>query len=158
MLQGFEQHDHGTCIADAMRAAEDTCSEKGLQFTPVRRRALEVLLEEHRALGAYEVLDRLREGGFGSQPPVAYRALDFLVANGLAHRVERLNAFIACGRPGERHAPCFLICTACDTVVEAPGRAATAAVCEAGAEVGFAVERVAVEALGLCRVCREAAA
>jgi Fur family zinc uptake transcriptional regulator len=156
MQQGFEPHDHGLCIADAMRSAEETCAARGLQFTPVRRRALEVLLEEHRALGAYEVLDRLREGGFGSQPPVAYRALDFLVGHGFAHRVERLNAFIACGRPGERHAPCFLICTACDTVVEAPGRAATAAVREAGAESGFAVERVAIEALGLCAACQQA--
>jgi Fur family zinc uptake transcriptional regulator len=51
-------------------------------------------------MGAYEVLDGLREAGFGSQPPVAYRALDFLVANGFAHKIERLNAFIACAHPG----------------------------------------------------------
>jgi hypothetical protein len=59
---------------------------------------------EHRALGAYAVLDQLREAGFGSQPPVAYRALDFLVAHGFAHKIERLNAFVACAHPGESHA------------------------------------------------------
>ena len=63
-----------------------------------------------------EVLDRLRDAGFGSQPPVAYRALDFLVANGFAHKIERLNAFIACAHPGAAHAPAFLICRACDAV------------------------------------------
>ena len=87
---------------DLVRGPEDPAPS-----TPVRRRALEILLKEHRALGAYEVLDGLREPGFGSQPPVAYRALEFLVTHGFAHRVERLNAFIACAHPGKAHAPAF---------------------------------------------------
>jgi zinc transport system permease protein len=45
---------------------------------------MEILLQEHRALGAYVILDRFRDEGLGSQTPVAYRALDFLVTNGLA--------------------------------------------------------------------------
>jgi Fur family zinc uptake transcriptional regulator len=83
-------------MSEALAAAEARCAAGGLRFTPVRRKVLEILLQDHRALGAYSILDRLREEGFGSQPPVAYRALDFLVANGLAHKIERLNAFIAC--------------------------------------------------------------
>ena len=62
-----------------------------------------MLLQEHRALGAYAILDRLRDAGFGSQPPVAYRALDFLVENGFVHKIERLNAFVACSHPGASH-------------------------------------------------------
>ena len=61
---------------------------------------LEALLESHRALTAYELLDQLAAAGLGSQPPVAYRALDFLVANGFVHRIERLGAFAACTEAG----------------------------------------------------------
>lgn len=93
----------------------------GARLTPVRRRALEILLEAHRALGAYEVLERLRADGFGGQPPVAYRALEFLAAMGLVHRIRRLNAFAACMRPGEAHQALFLICRRCEALAEAPG-------------------------------------
>ena len=104
-------------------------------------------------MGAYEVLDHLRAEGLGSQPPVAYRALDFLVSHGFAHRIERLNAFIACSQPGERHAPCFLICRNCHSVAEARGRPALRAVRGAAKPLGFQVERVAIEAEGLCPAC-----
>lgn len=156
MPKGFEHHDHAACIDAAMQAVESHCSGKGLQFTPVRRRALEILLQEHRAMGAYEVLEKLRDTGFGSQPPVAYRALDFLVGHGFAHRIERLNAFVACGHPGELHAPCFLICRDCSVVVETPGRKPAEAVRASAEELGFAVERMTIEALGLCPGCSEA--
>ncbi|WP_152462168.1 Fur family transcriptional regulator [Roseivivax sp. THAF30] len=152
---GFASHDHRKCIASAMASAEARADEKGLRFTPVRRKVLEILAQEHRALGAYEILDRLREAGFGSQPPVAYRALDFLVSNGLAHRIERLNAFVACAHPDDGHVPAFMICRVCDTVAEAratPDRGALDAVAEAA---GFTIERTVVEAEGLCPICAD---
>ncbi len=152
----FAKHDHAHCAGDAMARAEAIAADRGLRLTPVRRRVLEILLEEHRALGAYEVLDRLATDGFGNQPPVAYRALDFLVENGLAHRIRRLNAFAACTRPGEAHQPVFLICAGCDAIAEAPGRAARAAMDAAAAELGFTIERTSIEAVGTCPACREA--
>lgn len=155
--KGFEHHDHHHCIATALQTVEDTCNVQGLQLTPVRRRVLEILLARHRAMGAYDVLDVLREEGRGSQPPVAYRALDFLVAHGFAHRIERLNAFVACAAPGERHAPCFLICRTCSAVAEMPGRSASEAVRVSAGELGFQVERVAIEAEGLCPSCVDTA-
>ena len=88
---GFAHHDHDTCVSEALAAAEARCAAEGLRFTPVRRKVLDILLQEHRALGAYDILDMLREEGLGSQPPVAYRALDFLVTHGFAHKIERLN-------------------------------------------------------------------
>ena len=120
----------------------------------MRRRVLEILLEEHRALGAYDVLQRLAAEGFGNQPPVAYRALEFLVDQGLAHRIARLNAFAACMHPGEAHAPAFLICRACDTVAEAAAAPVRAALDAAAADLGFVVERANIEALGLCPACQ----
>lgn len=157
-IMGFARHDHRVCIDTALRRAEDRCCDEGLQLTPVRRRVLEILLAEHRAWGAYEVLDRLRAEGLGSQPPVAYRALDFLVANGFAHRIERLNAFVACVVPGERHAPCFLICRGCSAVAETLGQRASQALRDSAGELGFEVEQFAIEAEGLCPSCVESAA
>jgi Fur family zinc uptake transcriptional regulator len=153
----FGTHDHSHCIVTALAEAEAVCRDAGLRLTPVRRKTLEVLVEEHRAMGAYEVLERLREEGFGSQPPVAYRALDFLVANGFVHRIERLNAFIACSHPGETHAPVFMICRLCKTVAEAitPARDAIGS---AAAAAGFQIERTVVEAEGLCPSCAEGSA
>lgn len=154
---GFEDHDHGFCMSTGLAAAEAHCEAEGLRFTPVRRKALEILLQEHRALGAYEMLDKLHGAGFGSQPPVAYRALEFLVANGFAHKIERLNAFIACAHPGASHSPAFMICRICDSVAEAqsaPSRGALGAVARA---TGFKIERTVVEAEGICPACTDKA-
>lgn len=153
----FHAHDHGACSADVLARAVAQAAAAGARMTPVRRRVLEILLEEHRALGAYDVLNRLAAEGFGNQPPVAYRALDFLVEQGLAHRVQRLNAFTACMHPGEAHVAAFLICRACNAVAEAPAAPAVAALDCAAAEVGFVVERTTIEAVGLCPRCRAAA-
>ncbi|WP_448326019.1 Fur family transcriptional regulator [Sulfitobacter sp. M13] len=150
---GFSRHNHGTCVTDGMAAAEARCAEGNIRFTPVRRKVLEILLQGHRALGAYAILDRLRDAGFGSQPPVAYRALEFLVANGLAHKVERLNAFIACSQPDEAHAPAFMICRLCDTVAETQSTPARVALSSAARATGFRIERTVVEAEGVCPDC-----
>lgn len=150
---GFAHHDHDACVTDALGAAEARCATERLRFTPVRRKVLEILLHEHRALGAYTILDRLREAGFGSQPPVAYRALDFLVANGLAHKIERLNAFIACAQPGNPHTPAFMICRSCDAVAETQSSPARGALGDAARATGFRIERTVVEAEGLCPAC-----
>jgi Fur family transcriptional regulator, zinc uptake regulator len=150
----FAAHDHAHCTADALTRAEAITSAAGLRLTPVRRRVLEILLEEHKALGAYEVLARLGAEGFGNQPPVAYRALEFLVEKGLAHRIQRLNAFTACVHPGEDHAPAFLICRDCQSVAETAAGAARVALEAEAARAGFLVERTTIEALGLCPACR----
>ncbi|WP_102226286.1 helix-turn-helix domain-containing protein [Acidimangrovimonas sediminis] len=150
----FHRHDHAHCAEDALSRAETLSDQRGLRLTPVRRRTLEILLEEHRALGAYEVLDRLAAEGFGKQPPVAYRALDFLVDQGFAHRIRRLNAFTACVHSGEPHSPVFLICSGCNTVAEAPGAEVHGALVGAAQEVGFAIRRANIEAVGLCPACQ----
>lgn len=155
--QAFAAHDHAHCATDALSRAEAMTEAAGARLTPVRRRVLEILLEEHRALGAYDVLARLAKEGFGNQPPVAYRALEFLVAQGLAHRIQRLNAFTACTHIGEAHAPAFLICRLCSAVAEAEVAPARAALDTAATALGFTVERTTIEALGLCPACHEGA-
>lgn len=153
----FSAHDHADCQSNALAAAEDILREQGARLTPVRRRTLEILLESHHALGAYDVLDRLAASGFGNQPPVAYRALDFLVEHGLAHRLQRLNAFAACSHPRAAHTPVFLICQSCKKVAETVASSVRSELDDAAKALGFNVDRVTIEAAGLCPSCAKQA-
>ncbi|SPJ26002.1 transcriptional repressor [Palleronia abyssalis] len=155
--QAFEKHDHKSCIAEGVAAAASYCADQKLQFTKTRQRVLEILLSEHKAIGAYEILDILRAEGLGSQPPVAYRALEFLTAHGFAHRIERLNAFVACTHFTGGHTPVFLICRSCDRVVEAGSDPTRGELGRAASEAGFVIERAVREAEGLCPYCVDAA-
>jgi len=152
---GFKTHDHASCISDCIAVADSQCKAQGLQLTPVRRRVLEILLQQHQSLGAYEILDRLRNEGLGSQPPVAYRALDFLVKHGFAHKIERLNAFIACTHPGQSHAPVFMICRLCNAVAETHTDLGKGQLGQLARNAGFQIERTVVEAEGLCPTCQK---
>lgn len=153
---GFAPHDHNSCVTETLTKAEAHCEVHRLRLTPVRKRVLEILLAEHRALGAYEVLDTLSKEGLGAQPPVAYRALDFLVKAGFAHKIEALNAYIACTHIGNDHAPAFLICRGCKSVAEADTAMEGGRLGEAARAAGFEIERTVVEAEGLCPECRAA--
>ena len=151
-------HPSAPSIAAALQRAEGVVQQHGLRMTPVRRRTLEILLEGPGALGAYDILSRLAAEGFGSQPPVAYRALDFLVEHGLAHRLRRINAFTACSHPGEDHHAAFLICRACRRVEELHAEDLRATLVADASRAGFEVERTSLEASGLCPACRQAPA
>jgi len=150
----FERHNHHRCAKGAMAAARQVCVAQNLRLTPVRARVLEILLESHKALGAYDILDRLRDDGLGDKPPIVYRALDFLVANGLAHRLERLNAFAACSHVAGGHEPIFLICKECRQVAEAPLDVLAAGIAQSAARVGFEVQSRVVEVIGRCSSCQ----
>ena len=136
-----------------IQEAEQYCKENGLNFTPVRRKVLEILLHKNKAIGAYEILDLLREAGFKNQPPVAYRALDFLVQNGFAHKIEQLNSFIGCTHPGKDHSPAFMICRNCDSVSEEEALIRNFSVSQIASKAGFTVEKAVIEARGLCHSC-----
>ncbi|MEP3441623.1 MAG: transcriptional repressor [Sulfitobacter sp.] len=150
---GFQCTNHNECKSTLLAEAKAHCAEQGLRMTPVRLRTFEILLAEHRALGAYDVLARLSEEGLGSQPPVAYRALDFLVKAGFAHKIEALNAYTACVHPGAAHSPAFLICRNCQTVAEAGTQIAQGRLADAARAAGFIIEHTVVEATGLCPDC-----
>lgn len=150
---GFQCRDHTACKTTLMSQADAECTARGLRLTPVRRRTLEILLAEHRALGAYDVLGRLAAEGLGSQPPVAYRALDFLVKAGFAHKIEALNAYTACVHPGTEHTPAFLICRRCEKVAEADTALTKGRLGDAARAAGFVIEHTVVEATGLCPDC-----
>lgn len=160
----FSEHDHRHCRQALLEELGRTARARGLRLTPARVRVLEILSEAHRAMGAYEILERLAAEGLGAQPPVAYRALDFLIGAGFVHKVERLNAYVACCHPedgggdGRAHdnGACFLICAHCRKVAEITDGALEIAVAQAAAGRGFAIRRTVLEIEGLCPACRAA--
>ena len=151
----FDDHDHQACTTKAIKIAEDHCIKHKLKFTPIRRKVLEILLEEHRAIGAYAILEKLRLDGFSSQPPVAYRALDFLVEHGFSHKIERLNAFVACSHPGASHTPAFMICRQCDAVAETESEVSDSELSKIAKSSGFKIEQTVIEAEGVCHICTD---
>ena len=152
----FRKHDHSVCRDTALAEVEAVCADRRLRLTPMRRRVLEILLESHVALGAYDVLQRLQAEGHSAQPPVAYRALDFLVENGFAHRIARLSAFVACHHPRGCHAPAFLSCRACNIVAEAQTKPRQGSLARDAKALGFEIEEAVIEAQGLCPSCSTA--
>jgi len=153
----FAEHNHNHCVELALAKADAYCQSHNLRFTKVRRRTLGILLESHVAMGAYDVLDRLTLEGLGSKPPIAYRALTFLLENGFIHRVEKLNAFIACSHPGAAHNPAFLICTDCGSVAEATVTPDTGALSRTAKQNGFSIQSTVMEAEGQCPDCQSGA-
>lgn len=161
MPHGFDSHDHSDCITGALARAEAYCAKNKLQLTATRRRVLEILLEQHKALGAYEILAVLETEGLGGQPPVVYRALDFLVKHAMVHKIEQISAYVACthgpGQDAQPHSPVFLICRACGTVEEAHANPVSGTLGQIAEQTGFVIEHTVIEARGLCPRCQEAA-
>ncbi len=148
-------HDHARCVASALTAAAAVCASRGEQLTPLRRRVLELVWSSHQPIGAYAILDKLRADGRSAAPPTVYRALEFLLAHGLIHRIESLNAFVGCVQPGPDHLVQFLICTKCGTAAEVEDRRVAEAIGRSAAERGFALAGRVIELSGLCINCRD---
>ncbi|MCX7932397.1 MAG: transcriptional repressor [Rhodovarius sp.] len=137
----------------ALARAEALCAARGVQLTPLRRQVLALVLEAEQPIGAYALLERLRERRGPAAPPTVYRALDFLLEQGLVHRIERLNAFTACAGPGQAHQHQFLICRGCGTAAEISDAEVAAALAQAASRAGFRAQRMTVEIEGLCAAC-----
>jgi Fur family zinc uptake transcriptional regulator len=151
------RHDHDECVDRALAEAEALCAARGERLTSLRRRVLELVWAGHRPVGAYAILERMRErGGRKPAPPTVYRALDFLRAQGLVHRIESLNAFVGCDRPERPHAVQFMICRACRISVELHDEGIAAAIGAAARAAGFSLQDRVVELAGLCRDCASA--
>ena len=137
-------------------AAADACGRSNTQLTELRRTVLGLVLEAERPLTAYQLLDRLRERRRSAMPPTIYRALDFLIENKLIHKVESLNAFVACEAGHHEHAIQFLICNACGQVTELEDHGIAHALDSAARERGFVPSGTIVEIEGVCGGCVKA--
>ncbi len=149
-----EDHDHESCIATALEAAEQVCQSRRQRFTALRRRVFELVWQQHRPIGAYEVLELMQRDG-RTAPPTVYRALDFLLDIGLVHRIASLNAYVGCVQPHQPHEGQFFICETCRSYAELDVAAINEAIAESAAAHGFSVHRHTVEIMGLCPRCQK---
>jgi Fur family zinc uptake transcriptional regulator len=143
-------------IENALSRAQLICKIRGARLTPVRRRVLELILSSDQPAGAYALLAELRRGRGKLGPPTVYRALEFLLANKLIHKVETSSAFIACADTEHPHESQFVICDDCGATEELRDDEIVRSLRRLGEGRGFAVERQIVEARGLCPACRAA--
>jgi Fur family zinc uptake transcriptional regulator len=140
--------------APSLARAEQACASAGETLTPVRRRVLELLLEANGPVKAYDLLALLKPDQSPAKPPTVYRALEFLTRLGLAHKIERENAFIACRIETSHGAQVFLLCKTCGAAAEVDAGHALHDIKQAADAIGFALADTVIEAYGQCAVCR----
>ena len=149
-MAAVAKHDHTHCRAAARDAAMRLTEARGVRLTPTRARVLDIVAESHKPIGAYDILQRLSAERGRAAPPTVYRALTFLVEQGLAHRIDSLNAFVACFDPERTHDAGFLICDKCKSVEEIAEASLGEAVRSSVAARGFVPRRTVVEISGTC--------
>jgi Fur family transcriptional regulator, zinc uptake regulator len=156
------EHDHsttaglaGAILAGELANAEQRCASLGERLTTSRRRVLELLLQSGQPVKAYDLMAAFAPGEGQTKPPTVYRALEFLERQGLVHRIQTLNAYVACRREGG-HDAAFLICDCCGATKEIEPTGSSSLASQAGA-VGFSIATVTLEAHGLCADCQGAA-
>lgn len=144
-------------IAAQLESAAQACEGRGARLTDIRRAVLALVVESPGTVGAYALLDRLRAQKSNATPATVYRALDFLLENGLVHKLERLNAFVPCaddgGHHNHEHAVQFLICRKCGTVAEMEDATIAQAISRAAGQSGFQPDSATIEVEGTCGRC-----
>jgi len=153
------EHDHstvpglaGAVLDGELATAERRCASLGERLTTSRRRVLELLLQAGQPVKAYDLMAAFAPGEGQTKPPTVYRALEFLERQGLVHRIQTLNAYVACRREGG-HDAAFLICDCCGATREIEPAGSSGLASQAGA-AGFAISTVTLEAHGRCADCQ----
>jgi Fur family zinc uptake transcriptional regulator len=158
MATNDDQRTRSDAPSDALARAERLCQARGARLTPQRRRVYELLVGAGEPLTAYELLRRLGGDGGNPAPPTVYRALDFLQAHGLVHRLASRNRFVACDHPEHGdHGGVFLVCGRCGHALEWSDAEVARVVVRTARAAGFRVgDDVLPEVEGLCPRCAPA--
>jgi len=140
-------------VAAQLDVAEALCAARGRRLTPIRRKVLELLLRQGRSVKAYDLLESMRAVHPGAAPPTVYRALDFLLEEGLIHRLDAVNAWIACHDAGGEPHDLLVVCTGCGAVAEVSDPALNRLLAERVARTGFTLNSHETEIRALCPAC-----
>jgi Fur family zinc uptake transcriptional regulator len=163
----MKRHNHNQCKSKSMRNAHEVASQSGKKLTTHRLQVLQILLNDHRAMGAYDILHIMQQQSidiqnktksFGKpQPPTVYRALEFLLDLGLIHKIESQNSYFACTidkpQSGQHMAQAF-ICDICGIVEEEAILSAEQAMFKKADGFGFKIEKIIMEFRGTCAICQ----
>ena len=147
-------HDHSHCTRQLLERAEATCAKSRARLTPLRRKVLQSVAESHHASGAYDIIERLADGDTRPAPITVYRALEFLLEQGLVHKIESRNAFVACTHGEHLGDAVMLICQDCGIVAEMDAGDAIAQLTAKAATLGFKSDITVVEMNGCCGECQ----
>lgn len=148
-----ERFVNSKLVNRVLERAEVLCRERGVRLTEQRKTVLQLLCASDKPISAYELLDQMRGVLKNPAPPTVYRALDFLLEQGLVHKLESLHAYVGCTHPDHSHASQFLICDGCGEVTEVEDASVTESLRAAGQARGFRAKRPIVEVLGTCAQC-----
>lgn len=136
--------------AQSLSAAEKICDSKGKRLTEPRRRVLACILQSHTPLKAYDIVELIED----IKPMSVYRALDFLASEGFVHRIESLNAYVACMESHCVHEDSqYMICKSCGRVTELHNHAIDDFIAEESSKSGFKLQHKSLELHGLCSDC-----
>jgi Fur family zinc uptake transcriptional regulator len=152
-------HDHAVArdAAAVVARARIFCAGHRLKLTPSRAHVLESLAESAIPLGAYDLIECLAAKGYSRPaPPIIYRALEFLTANGFVHRIESKNAYLACDHIHHtaHDVIVFMLCEHCGLAQEASGDVLSAGLADVSKEAGFTPRAQVIELAGLCSACK----
>lgn len=140
-------------VEDFLTQADDLCLTRKQRFTDLRKQVLSLICRSEQPLGAYALLDLMKDSGRSAAPPTVYRALDFLQEQGFVHRLASNNTYLACAHPQHQHEAVFLVCKQCGVTQELHTDGIYKAVESRAKKVSFKVEHAAVEVIGLCAHC-----
>ena len=149
-------HAHAHCTADLIARAERICERRGSKLTGQRREILSSVAQSHSAVGAYDIIERMAEHGPRPAPITVYRALDFLLAHGLVHKIESRNAFVACSHSHEGQPAALLICETCGTVAELDAPEIFERIAQKAKAQKFSPAHTVIEMSGTCGSCARA--
>ena len=147
--------DHNKCVTDALMEADSLCLQKNLRFTKLRKKVFEIISAKHSPIKAYDILELLQKEDSSAKPPTVYRALDFLLENGLVHKLHSSNSYAACSHPSAEHSQCyFLICDKCNNVKECCNSGLlTEEIERIATENNFKANNISIEIKGICDSC-----
>lgn len=154
-----QDHDHTQCIRTALNKAEQICEHAGVRLTELRKQVLELVWQSHCPMGAYELMEMLEQTSDRKRvaPPTVYRALDFLIEQGLIRKVHSLNAFIGCANPSDdhSHSDALFICLRCGFTEEVPSNPIQQAINLSASQNRFVVTDKILEVTGYCNKCKK---
>lgn len=151
MLNSAKTAHHTALIA---RAAE-ICKSRDVVLTSIRRDVLSLLAQQENGLKAYELLEKIKLQRPNAAPPTVYRALDFLVAQGLVHKLELLSSFVVCRHESHQLPGLFLVCTNCRKVTEWSDASLATRLMDAVSESGHQFNAREVEIATICPQCSQ---
>ncbi len=149
-----------TSIKSVIDKASATCQQSGSRLTPKRQQILSELLRAKKPVSAYNLADMYKERFGESMPPMSvYRILDFLVQEGLAHKLSSTNQYLACSHitcDHDHEVPQFLICDSCNSVSEIAIRKNIIKALEDSVDdAGFLLASPQLELHGQCKKCQK---